>query len=403
MSDGDVNFFYNPFTRAKVELPDLPQGYNRFRVMTFTAPPTSSDCAVFGVNPLFDEIVCISTIVRGEGSWNVYIFHNNVPMFPSPCNPVFCNGLLYCLGRDGKLGVFDGEEGKWTVLEKPEKAPFDSVYENFLMKCEEDIMSFFVGKEGFKRGARISVLRLDRLKMEWQEIKELGDKMLFLSDSTCLSATSHIPGMENKIYFPKLPRLHGRYGVFYSLATNILRSRCDVKLLSQEPSSLRRCILAYSGGVSLAAIISFSCGLLTPSIAWAGDESTNDQGYKGEGVIEAVKSLFDPNEKTKSGKVLPKAYLSSARELVKTLRESLKENPKDNPKFRRNADAAKESIREYLGGWRGKQTMGESYVMIEKAIRSLASFYSKAGPSAPLPDEVKSEILNELNRAEEYL
>ncbi|KAK3042155.1 hypothetical protein RJ639_001275, partial [Escallonia herrerae] len=187
--------------------------------------------------------------------------------------------------------------------------------------------------------------------------------------------------------------------------SHILRSRCDVKLLSQEPSSLRRCILAYSGGVSLAAIISFSCGLLTPSIAWAGDESTNDQGDEGEGVIEAVKSLFDPNEKTKSGKVLPKAYLSSAREVVKTLRKSLKENPKDNAKFRRNADAAKESIREYLGGWRGKQTVAgeESYVMIEKAIRSLASFYSKAGPSAPLPDEVKSEILNDLNRAEENL
>ncbi|KAK2999420.1 hypothetical protein RJ639_024397, partial [Escallonia herrerae] len=71
MSDRDVHFFYNPFTRAKVELPDLPKGYNRFRVMTFTAPPTSSDCAVFGVDPLFDEVVCISTIVRGEGSWNV--------------------------------------------------------------------------------------------------------------------------------------------------------------------------------------------------------------------------------------------------------------------------------------------------------------------------------------------
>lgn len=31
----------------------------------------------------------------------------------------------------------------------------------------------------------------------------------------------------------------------------------------------------------------------------------------------------------------------------------------------------------------------ESYVMLEKAIRSLASFYSKAGPSATLPEQVK--------------
>ena len=45
----------------------------------------------------------------------------------------------------------------------------------------------------------------------------------------------------------------------------------------------------------------------------------------------------------------------------------------------------------------------ESYVEIEKAIRSLAGFYSKAGPSAPLPEQVKSEILNDLNTAEEFL
>lgn len=45
----------------------------------------------------------------------------------------------------------------------------------------------------------------------------------------------------------------------------------------------------------------------------------------------------------------------------------------------------------------------ESYVMLEKAIRSLASFYSKAGPSAPLPEEIKLEILDDLNKAEEAL
>lgn len=45
----------------------------------------------------------------------------------------------------------------------------------------------------------------------------------------------------------------------------------------------------------------------------------------------------------------------------------------------------------------------ESYVILEKVIRSLANFYSKAGPSAPLSQEVKSEILDYLNTAEEFL
>jgi hypothetical protein len=56
--------------------------------------------------------------------------------------------------------------------------------------------------------------------------------------------------------------------------------------------------------------------------------------------------------------VLPKAYLKAAREVVRTLRESLGEDDGgDVAKFRRGADAAKESIREFLGGWRGQQAV----------------------------------------------
>ncbi|CAI0559497.1 unnamed protein product [Linum tenue] len=81
------------------------------------------------------------------------------------------------------------------------------------------------------------------------------------------------------------------------------------------------------------------------------------------------------------------------------------EDPKDNAKFRQNADAAKESIREYFSNWRGQEKIvhEESYVEIEKAIRALVSFYSKAGPSAALPESVKSEILDDLKTAEEFL
>ncbi|XP_019056534.1 PREDICTED: photosystem II D1 precursor processing protein PSB27-H2, chloroplastic isoform X2 [Tarenaya hassleriana] len=139
--------------------------------------------------------------------------------------------------------------------------------------------------------------------------------------------------------------------------------------------------------------------------AMAEDGSSRKEEGEGQGIVGAFKTLFDPDEKTKSGKVLPKAYLKSAREVVKTLRESLKEDPSDMAKFRRTADAAKESIRDYLSNWRGQERVAleESYAELEKVIRALATFYSKAGPSAPLPEEVKSEILDDLSRAEESL
>lgn len=46
--------------------------------------------------------------------------------------------------------------------------------------------------------------------------------------------------------------------------------------------------------------------------AWAGEES-NVLDDKDDGVLETMKSFFNPNEKTKSGKVLPKAFFKSAR------------------------------------------------------------------------------------------
>ncbi|XP_009591436.1 photosystem II D1 precursor processing protein PSB27-H2, chloroplastic [Nicotiana tomentosiformis] len=175
-----------------------------------------------------------------------------------------------------------------------------------------------------------------------------------------------------------------------------LQSKSSGILSSKEEATRRQLLVS-----PLVTLIAFNCGL-TVLPACAKDEEFQD---KDEGVAGAIKSLFDPNEKTKSGKVLPKDYLKSAREVVTTLRESVKEDPNDMSKFRRTADAAKESIREYLGGWRGQKSVvnEESYVMLEKAIRSLASFYSKAGPSAPLPEEIKLEILDDLNKAEEAL
>ncbi|KAB5545003.1 hypothetical protein DKX38_013115 [Salix brachista] len=208
-----------------------------------------------------------------------------------------------------------------------------------------------------------------------------------------------------------------------------LKSRCNAALSSQAALPSRRHVVVLSA--SFVTVLALNC-FLTPLQARAKDESTDQEEERDDGVVGAIKSLFDPNEKTKSGKLLPKAYLKSAREVVKNLRESLKEDTKDNARFRRTADAAKESIREYLGSWRGQEKvvrevstfnlsppfedlfqsatlyfltvhLQESYVELEKAIRSLASFYSKAGPSAPLPEEVRSDILNDLNTAEEFL
>ncbi|KAM2711758.1 hypothetical protein EV1_031841 [Malus domestica] len=104
-------------------------------------------------------------------------------------------------------------------------------------------------------------------------------------------------------------------------------SRCE--LPSQEASSNCQHFIMCAAA-SIATVLTIS-NVLAPSPIWADDKSNGEE--ENDGVIGALKTLFDPNEKTKSRKVLPKAYLKSAKEVLKTLHESLNEDTKDNAKF----------------------------------------------------------------------
>ncbi|KAL3643162.1 hypothetical protein CASFOL_013977 [Castilleja foliolosa] len=128
------------------------------------------------------------------------------------------------------------------------------------------------------------------------------------------------------------------------------QSKCHPAVGSDQTSSNCRFIV---GGfaVSVLTYLNSSCKLLlSPTRA---EESKDEE----EGIVGTLKSLFDANETTKTGKVLLQAYLKSVKEVVKMLRDSLNEDPNDMTKFRRTADAAKESIRDYLNGWRGEKVV----------------------------------------------
>lgn len=45
----------------------------------------------------------------------------------------------------------------------------------------------------------------------------------------------------------------------------------------------------------------------------------------------------------------------------------------------------------------------DSYLALERAFLELGKFYSSKGPQAPLPEDIKNRVLEDLNKADESI
>nr|XP_043617996.1 F-box protein At4g00893-like [Erigeron canadensis] len=103
--------FFNPFTNDRLELPEADY---QFRHVSFSAPPTSTDCMVVG----FTKVRVYVHFVSREATWqriNLGDSHPHFVRFPS-----FYGRDLYGLCDDGELAVFKnlgGEDFSWNPQE----------------------------------------------------------------------------------------------------------------------------------------------------------------------------------------------------------------------------------------------------------------------------------------------
>nr|XP_043637372.1 uncharacterized protein LOC122608343 [Erigeron canadensis] len=65
-------FFFNPFSLAKIALPDFPHKQIDGHVATFSDVPTSPHCIVSIVNSTDENYVEVNFISRGENAWTKY-------------------------------------------------------------------------------------------------------------------------------------------------------------------------------------------------------------------------------------------------------------------------------------------------------------------------------------------
>ncbi|KAL5702525.1 hypothetical protein ACHQM5_027736 [Ranunculus cassubicifolius] len=231
----DSYFFFNPFTEETIKLPDYK--FCHFTNVSFSSPPTSADCVVFGHLFCWQGFVLMSFYRKSNNRWSS-CFLTKLPytFLPSHCNPVFHGGLIYSLSKDAKLGVFNpngsNEEEMWRVytnLSVPDVTVTETSLisqvpvRSFIMECNGEIFSVFVG---YIIGSPVSVYKLDQSKktIKWIKVENLGDKVMFLSHSTSILVPATLKGTENRIYFP---RLKNKAAVYYSLTSGKYHSFGD--------------------------------------------------------------------------------------------------------------------------------------------------------------------------------
>ncbi|KAF5204139.1 Sec1-like protein [Thalictrum thalictroides] len=111
--------FFIPFTMETIQLSETGDPY-MFVNIAFSAPPTSSDCVVFGHYDSGADYVSVFVYQKCENAWCFYNPPAPCRFLPSHCSPIFCDGLFYSLSKDGKLGAFNPneteEENMWRLF-----------------------------------------------------------------------------------------------------------------------------------------------------------------------------------------------------------------------------------------------------------------------------------------------
>jgi hypothetical protein len=220
----NCSYFFNPFRKEVIPFEYGPI-IRSAKCVGFTHCPKSYKCVIvdFDEGYTFDNKK--TSIFRVIDNLTLYDYdisfsfqHDYFSLYNK--SPTFHNGLFYYLSNNGMLGVIkfreeddedeEEERARWIEIKDLQSPCTDSI-NSFLLECNGKQLSVFEGPFG----KWVRVFELNESTGAWIKVESLGNHMLFVGN-TSFSAVANIPGMENKIYFP---RFYDQSIVFYSLET----------------------------------------------------------------------------------------------------------------------------------------------------------------------------------------
>ncbi|CAN6813535.1 unnamed protein product, partial [Brassica oleracea var. botrytis] len=191
-------FFFNPFTRERVDLPVFDTFLLIQVRFAFSCAPIKKSCVVFGITraSVSRRKVKISTWHPGASTtWVKEDFPN-----PFPCdlldaiNVVYTrdDGLFY-MSLGIALGVFDPSERTWNLVPLLQPIPrFERRTMRWITEYKGEI--FLVDASSVKP----VVYRLNWSKSVWEKKETLDGCSIFVSDGSCVMTCG---SMSNILYF----------------------------------------------------------------------------------------------------------------------------------------------------------------------------------------------------------
>ncbi|TXG65509.1 hypothetical protein EZV62_006784 [Acer yangbiense] len=193
--------FYSPFTNKIIELPALHMEISTGKIFwnamaTFSTAPTSSDCVLCVVSieppkqdiqPLYFEEFCVSTCCSGGGkTWNNVLLGTNGYKYDAWISLIaHVNGVFYFIFNEmdsirAVLGAFKPGLQEWKAYPCPRIRFCDM---DCLIESEDDenlLMLYYDNDDN----ETWHVLQFNEAEKNWCELENLGNRMLFMSDTS---------------------------------------------------------------------------------------------------------------------------------------------------------------------------------------------------------------------------
>ncbi|XP_059444713.1 uncharacterized protein LOC132176497 [Corylus avellana] len=121
-------FFFNPFSRARIDLPWTTDFsgmthmlkfryrrtiiYDYIPVFALSAPPTSPDCVVYAITYIDEDKIRINFCRRGDSSWSTRRIEDKIPRtkFAPIKNAMVHAGILYWVEKQGEVRAYTQSE-----------------------------------------------------------------------------------------------------------------------------------------------------------------------------------------------------------------------------------------------------------------------------------------------------